>query len=146
MSRKKKSERKKGFVHMESTPRTVVLQTGRQTPPDSLLWDLDFIDGISMQAKRLGTDFIGGGVASFILVTISDNADTAALANAMYQHVQRLKKRGDDDLVILLGGKITTDEEEVSFKDVKCRKQISLKGKPQEEVKEALDEALSEAG
>ena len=146
MSRKNKSERKKGFVHMEATPRTGVLQTGRQTPPDSLLWDLDFIDGISMQAKRLGTDFIGGGVASFILVTISDNADTAALANAMYQHVQRLKKRGDDDLVILLGGKITTDEEEVSFKDVKCRKQISLKGKPQEEVKEALDEALSEAG
>ena len=145
MSRKKKSERKKGFVHMESTPRTVVLQTGRQTPPDSLLWDLDFIDGISVQAKRLGTDFLGGGVASFVLITISANADTAALANTMHQHTLRLKKRGDDDLVVLLGGKITTDEEEVRFKDVKCRKQISLKGKPEEEVKEALEEALMEA-
>jgi hypothetical protein len=145
MSRKKKSERRKGFIHMESTPKMIVLQTGRQTPPDSLLWDLDFINGISMQAKRLGTDFLGGGVASFVLITVSENADTSALANAMYQHTQRLKKRGDDDLVILLGGKITTDEEEVSFKDVKCRKQTSLKGKSQEEITEALQGALAEA-
>jgi hypothetical protein len=146
MSRKKKSERNKGFVHMDSAPRTVVLQTGRQTPPDSLLWDLDFLDGISMQAKRLGTDFLGGGVASFVMIDVSASADTAALANTMHQHTQRLKKRGDDDLVILLGGKITTDEEEVSFKDVKCRRQVSLKGKSEEEIKEALDEALAEAG
>jgi hypothetical protein len=146
MSRKKKSERNKGFVHMDSAPRTVVLQTGRQTPPDSLLWDLDFLDGISMQAKRLGTDFLGGGVASFVMIDVSASADTTALANTMHQHTQRLKKRGDDDLVILLGGKITTEEEEVSFKDVKCRRQVSLKGKSEEEIKEALDEALAEAG
>jgi|GEM_PF-987088 len=146
MSRKKKSERKKGFVHMDSTPRTVVLQTGRQTPPDSLLWDLDFLAGISMQAKRLGTDFLGGGVASFVMIDVSASADTAALANTMHQHTERLKKRGDDDLVILVGGQITTDEEEVSFKDVKCRRQIPLKGKSVEEIKEALDEALAEAG
>jgi len=64
----------------------------------------------------------------------------------MHQHTERLKKRGDDDLVILVGGQITTDEEEVSFKDVKCRRQIPLKGKSVEEIKEALDEALAEAG
>ena len=146
MSRKKKSERKKGFVHMDSMPRTVVLQTGRQTPPDSLLWDLDFISGISVQAKRLGTDFLGGGVASFVMIDVSATADADALAKSMHQHTERLKKRGDDDLVILVGGQITTDEEEVSFKDVKCRRQIPLKGKSVEEIKEALDEALAEAG
>ena len=145
MSRKKKSQRQKGFIHTESTPKTLVLQTGRQTPPDALLWDLDFISGISMQAKRLGTDFLGGGVASFILMNIAAGADIAALAGAMYQHTLRLKKRGDDDVVVLMGGKITTDEEEVSFKDVKCRKQTSLKGKSQEEITEALQEALAEA-
>jgi hypothetical protein len=145
MSRKKRAQRHKGFIEMEAEPKTIILQTGRQTPPDSLLWDLDFVNGISIGAKRLGAEFLGGGVASFVLITVTAKADSGALAEAIYQHVQRLKKRGDDDLVVLLGGSIRSEEEEVSFKDVKCRRQVSLKGKSKEEIGEIIEEAMAKA-
>lgn len=145
MSRKKKSQRHKGFIEMQAEPKTIVLQTGRQTPPDSLLWDLDFVNGISIAAKRLGAEFLGGGVASFVLITLTAQADSGALVEVLHKHVQRLKKRGDDDLVVLLGGSIRSEEEEVSFKDVRCRKQVSLKAKPAEEIGEIIQEAMAEA-
>ena len=129
---------------MGATQRTIVLQTGRQTPADSLLRDLAAIEGIFIDARRLGTSFLGGGVASFILIA-ADNVNTSPLADALYQHLKRLKVRGDDDLVILLGGVINTTEEEVGFRDVRCRRHVSLKGKSQDEIKEILEEALAEA-
>lgn len=145
MDSKKSSKKHKGFIEMEAKPRTIIIQTGRQTPPDALLWDLDFVQGISMEARRLATDFLGGGVASFVLITFNENADTAALSNAVHQHVQRLKKRGADDLVVLVGGEIRTEAKEVSFKDIRCHKQVSLKGKSLEEIQEILENALAEA-
>lgn len=128
---------------MEITPRTIVLQTGCQTPPDSLVWDLSLIEGLSVDARRLAASFRGGGVASFLLIT-ADDSSTSSLADALCQHLKRLKVRGNDDLVILLGGAINTDHEEVSFRDVRCRRQVSLKGKSQDEIKELLKEALAE--
>lgn len=145
MSRKRKSQRHKGFIEMEAEAKTIILQTGRQTPPDSLLWDLDFVNGISIVAKRLGAEFLGGGVASFVLITVTAQADIGALSEAISQHIQRLKKRGDDDLVVMLGGVIQSEEDEVSFKDIRCRKQASLKGKSKEEIGKIIEEAMAEA-
>lgn len=128
---------------MEPTRRRILLQTGRQTPPDPLLWDLALIDGITTDTRRLGLSFRGGGVASFISID-TDDTKASPLASAICKHLQRLKRRGEDDVVVLLGGTITSDEQEVSFRDVKCHKQVALKGKSEEEVMEVIEAALAE--
>jgi hypothetical protein len=115
----------------------VILQTGPFTPPDSLLRDLETIDGIQINVQRLGASFRGGGVATFITVT-TNNASIAPLAEAVYQHTKRLKTRGGDDLFILVGGEISTNEEEVSFREVRSQRQLSLKDKSQDEIRGLL--------
>jgi len=115
----------------------MILQTGPFTPPDSLLQDLETIDGIKLSVQRLGASFRGGGVATFITVT-TNNTDIAPLAEAIYQHTKRLKSKGGDDLIILLGGEINTDAEEIAFRDVRCRRQISFKEKSQDEIRRIL--------
>jgi hypothetical protein len=117
----------------------IVLQTGRLTPPDSLVRDLGAIQDISIDVRRLGTSFLGGGVATFVIIA-TDNANTALLADILHNHTKRLKVRGGDDLIILMGGRINTDEEEVGFRDVQCRKQVSLKDKSPDEIRGLLEE------
>jgi len=117
----------------------VILQTGRLTPPDSLVRDLETIQDISIDVRRLGTSFRGGGVATFIIIA-TDNANTSLLADILYNHTKRLKVRGGDDLMILIEGRINTDEEVVGFRDVQCRKQVSVKDKSQEEIRGLLEE------
>jgi len=117
----------------------VILQTGHLTPPDSLVRDLETIQDISIDVRRLGTSFRGGGVATFIIIA-TDNANTSLLADILYNHTKRLKVRGGDDLMILIDGRINTDEEVVSFRDVQCRKQVSVKDKSQEEIRGLLEE------
>ena len=146
MDQKKKPKKQGGFTEMEAMSRTIVLQAGRQTPPDALLWELDFVEGISAEAKRLDAEFIGGGVASFVLISVTRSVDISALAKVIYQHIGRLKRKGDDDLIVLVGGKITSNKEEVNFKDVRCRTMIPLKGKSPEEVEKIVKEAIAEAG
>jgi len=116
------------------------LQTGHLTPPDSLVRDLETIQDISIDVRRLGTSFRGGGLATFIMIA-TDNANTASLADILYNHTKRLKVRGGDDLVVLIGGRISTDEEMVGFRDVQCQKQVSLKDKSQDEIKGILEES-----
>ncbi len=115
----------------------LILQTGPFTPPDALLLDLETIDGIKLNVQRLGASFRGGGVATFITV-ITNNSSIAPLAEATYQHIKRLKSKGGDDLIILIGGEINTNAEEVRFRDVRCRRQISLKQKSQDEIRGIL--------
>ena len=117
----------------------VILQTGHLTPPDSLVRDLETIQDISIDVRRLGTSFRGGGVATFIIIA-TDNANTSLLADILYNHTKRLKVRGGDDLMILIEGRINTDEEVVGFRDVQCRKQVSVKDKSQEEIRGLLEE------
>lgn len=112
----------------------LIIQTGPLTPPDSLLGDLEAIDGIKLRAQRLGTWFRSGGVATFITVT-TNTTQIAPLAEALSQHAKRLKTRGADDLVFLLGGEIRSDAETVTFQDVRCQRQISLKEKSPEEIR-----------
>jgi len=117
----------------------VILQTGHLTPPDSLVRDLETIQDISIDVRRLGTSFRGGGVATFIIIA-TDNANTSLLADILYNHTKRLKVRGGDDLMILIEGRINTDEEVIGFRDVQCRKQVSVKDKSQEEIRGLLEE------
>jgi len=116
---------------------SVVLQTGPFTPPDSLIRDLETISGISIDARRLGASFRGGGVGSFISVNTT-TANSTPLAGILYQHTQRLKDKGGDNLFILLGARIRTDERVVGFRDVQCEKQVSLRGRSEEEIREIL--------
>ncbi len=118
----------------------VMLQTGHLTPPDSLLRDLETIQDISIDVRRLGTSFRGGGVATFIMIS-TDNDNTGLLADILYNHTRRLKVKGGDDLVILLGGRINTDQEMVNFRDVQCQKHVSLKDKSQGEIRGILEKA-----
>jgi hypothetical protein len=115
----------------------ILLQTGPLTPPDSLVQDLETIKDMSIDARRLGASFRGGGVGAFITV---NTANIDALADILYRHTKRLKVRGADDLAILVGGKINTDDEVVGFRNVQCQRQASLKGKSQDEIKEILEQ------
>jgi len=101
---------------------------------------LETIQDISINVRRLGTSFRGGGVVTFIRIA-TDNANAALLADILYNYTKRLKVRGDDDLFILIGGRINTDEEVVSFRDVQCRRQVSLRDKSQDEIRELLEES-----
>ena len=114
--------------------RELVIQTGPLTGPDSLLVDLEAIDGIKFHTQRLGTWFRSGGVATFVTVTTSGD-QIVPLAEALFQHTKRLKTRGGDDLVFLLGCEIRSDAETVSFQDVRCQRQISLREKSQDEIR-----------
>jgi len=62
------------------------------------------------------------------------------LADLLHRHTKRLKEKGGDDLFVLLGGRVRTDEEVIGFRDVQCRRQVSLKGKSQIEIREVLEE------
>ena len=120
---------------------SVVLQTGPFTPPDSLIRDLETISGISIDARRIGASFRGGGVGSFVSVKTTTK-NSAPLASIIHRHTQRLKDKGGDNLFILFGAIIRTDEREVAFSDVRCERQVSLRGRSEEEIREILtDEA-----
>ena len=114
--------------------RELVIQTGPLTAPDALLADLEAIKGIKLHTQRLGTWFRSGGVATFVTVTTSGD-QIAPLAEALFQHTKRLKTRGGDDLVFLLECEIRSDAETVSFQDVRCQRQISLREKSQDEIR-----------
>ena len=116
---------------------SVILQTGPITPPDSLIRNLQTIPGTSIDARRIGLSFIGGGVGSFIKVTTT-TVNIAPMSGILYRHTQRLKDK--DNLVILSGARIKTAAEEVTFRDVQCQKQVPLKGKSEDEIKEILME------
>lgn len=117
----------------------ILLQTGHRTSPDSLIRDLETIQDISIDVRRLGTSFRGGGVAAFVMIS-THNSNTAVLTDLLYNHTKRLKEKGGDDLVLLIGGRINTDEEMVGFRDVQCQKLVSIKDKSQEEIREILEE------
>lgn len=117
----------------------VMLQTGRTTPPDLLLRDLETVQNISIDVRRLGTSFRGGGIATFITIS-TDQANIAAVAEILSKHTKRLKVKGGDDLVILIGGSISTSEEIVGFRDVQCQKNVFLKDKSQDEIRRILEE------
>jgi hypothetical protein len=117
----------------------VMLQTGRTTPPDLLLRDLETVKNISIDVRRLGTSFLGGGIATFITLS-TDYANTATVAEILSKHTKRLNAKGGDDLVILIGGSINTSEEIVGFRDVQCQKNVFLKDKSQDEIRRILEE------
>jgi len=100
---------------------------------------LEAIQDVSIDVRRLGTSFRGGGVAAFVMIS-THNSNTAILSDMLYNHTKRLKEKGGDDLVILIGGMINTNEEMVGFRDVQCQKLVSLKDKSPEEIREILEE------
>jgi len=118
--------------------RSILLQTGPLTPPDSLVQDLESINDIAIDARHLGTSFRIGGVAAFIMIT-TGNSNIGALADILHTYTKRLKVKGSDDLALLVGGTINTDEEVVGFRDVRSRRQVSLKGRSRDEIKELLE-------
>ncbi|TET38336.1 MAG: hypothetical protein E3J65_05310 [Dehalococcoidia bacterium] len=117
----------------------IVLQTGPFTPPDSLVLDLEATSDIQIDQRRLGASFRGGGGAAFIVVTTAAD-NIATLADILHRHTKRLKEKGGDNLFLLSGARINTDEEVIGFRDVQCQKQVSLKGKSQGEIGEILEE------
>ena len=117
----------------------VMLQTGRTTPPDLLLRDLETVLNISIDVRRLGASFIAGGIATFITIS-TDYANIAAMAEILSKHTKRLNAKGGDDLVILIGGCINTSEEIVGFRDVQCQKNVFLRDKSQDEIRRILEE------
>ena len=117
----------------------VMLQTGRTTPPDLLLRDLETVQNISIDLRRLGTSFRGGGIATFVTI-FTDYANIAAVAEILSKHTKRLKVKGGDELVILIGGNINTSEEIVGFRDVQCQKNVFLRDKSQDEIRRILEE------
>ena len=119
----------------------VMLQTGRTTPPDLLLRDLETVQNITIDVRRLGASFLGGGIATFITIS-TDYANTTAVADILSKHTKRLNAKGGDDLVILIGGSINTSEEIVGFRDVQCQKNVFLKDKSQDEIRRILEEDI----
>ena len=129
---------------MDASQRNLLLQLGRVTSPETFIWDIEAIGEVSVKTQRLGASFLAGGVASFLTITLT-KAKLNDVIEAVNKHLKRLKKGEEDDVVILLSGTIKTTSEEIKFGDVKCKKQISLKGKSPEKVKELMVEALAEA-
>jgi uncharacterized protein YciI len=129
---------------MDASQRNLLLQLGRVTSPETFIWDLESIGEVSVKTQRLGAAFLGGGLATFITISLSKTKLNEVI-EAVNKHLKRLKKVEEDDVVILLSGTIKTTSEEIRFGDVKCKKQISLKGKSPEKVKELMVEALAEA-
>jgi hypothetical protein len=129
---------------MDASKRDIVVQLGRVTSPETFLWDLEAIGDVSVKTQRLGAEFLAGGVAVFATITLS-KAKLNDVIEAVNKHIKRLKKGAEDDVVILLSGNIKTTSEEIKFADVRCKKQISLKDKSPEKVKDLMVEALAEA-
>lgn len=115
----------------------VLLQTGPLTPPDSLVWDLENNGDMSIDVRYLGTYFRVGGAATFIRIV---TADVEVLTDILHRHTKRLKTRGFDALSLLVGGVIDTDEEVVGFRNVRFQRQLSLKDKSQDEIREILEQ------
>ena len=126
-------------MEISSKKLSILLQTGPLTPPDSLMQDLETNGDISIDARRLEAVFRVGGVAAFIMITTA-TTNIDALADILHRHTKRLKTKGGDDLALLVGGTINTDEEVIGFRNVRCQRQASLKGKSQEEIRELLEE------
>lgn len=116
---------------------TMIIQTGPLTSPEPLLRDLEAIEGIDLTVQRLGTSFRAGGVAVFITITTT-NDQLGPLAEAFHEHTKRLNARGGDDLVYLVEGEIGNDADQIAFRDVRCRRQVSLKDRSADEIKEVL--------
>jgi len=129
---------------MDASQRNLLLQLGRVTSPETFIWDIEAIGEVSVKTQRLGASFLGGGGATFLTITLSKTKLNDVI-EAVNKHIKRLKKGAEDDVVILLSGTIKTTSEEIKFSDVQCKKQISLKGKSPEKVKELMVEALAEA-
>lgn len=118
---------------------SILLQTGPHTPPDSLMRDLETNGDMSIDVRQLGTSFRVGGLVVFIMITTA-TTNISALSDILHQHTKRLKTRGIDDLILLIGGTINTDDEVVGFRNVRCQRQVSLKGKSPDEIKEMLEQ------
>jgi len=116
---------------------SILLQTGPLSPPDPLVFDLQTNGDISIDVRHLGTSFLSGGSAAFIRVT---TANVEALADILHRHTQRLNTRGPDDLALLVGGVIDTDNEVVGFRDVRYQRQVKLRGKSEEEIRKLLEQ------
>lgn len=116
---------------------SILLQTGPITPPNSLVRDIEANGGMSTDVRQLGTSLRSGGSVSFIIVTA---ANIQALAGILQRHTQRLDARGPDDLALLVGGMIDTDEKVVGFRNVRCQRQVSLRGKSEDEIRKLLEE------
>lgn len=129
---------------MDASQRNLLFQVGRVTSPETMIWDLEAIGEVNVKTQRLGAAFLGGGMATFVTVTLT-KAKLNDVIEAVNKHLKRLKKGEEDDVVILLSGSIKTTAEEIKFSDVTCRRQMSLKGKSPEKVKEIMIEALAEA-
>ena len=50
------------------------------------------------------------------------------------------QEKGGDNIFILLGARIRTDETVIGFRDVQCEKQVSLRGRSEDEIREILSE------
>jgi hypothetical protein len=129
----------------ESTKRDLVVQTGRITSHETLLWDLETIEGLTVKVQHLDAEFIGGGQANFLTISL-DKPQLGKLAEAVNKHIKRLKPKEEDDLVLLMGGRMKFPVENVQFADVQCRQQLKLKAKKPEEIQDLLIEAFAEAG
>ena len=129
---------------MDASQRNLLLQLGRVTSPETFIWDIEAIGEVSVKTQRLGASFLGGGVATFLTITLTKSKLNEVI-EAVNKHIKRLKKGAEDDVVILLAGNIKSTAEEIKFADVRCKRQISLKDKSPEKVKDLMVEALAEA-
>jgi len=129
---------------MDASQRNLLLQLGRVTSPETFIWDLEAIGDVSVKTQRLGAEFLAGGFAVFATITLT-KAKLNEVIEAVNKHIKRLKKDAEDDIVILLAGTIKTTSDEIKFGDVKCKRQIHLKDKSPEKVKDLMVEALAEA-
>jgi len=117
----------------------IILQTGQFTPPNSLLRDMETIAGLELDVRRLEASLRGGGSVAFIIVT-TDHANLTTLADILHRYTKKLSSRGGDDLFILLGGEINTNEEMVSFRNIRCQRPVALKNKSTDEIIKILKE------
>ena len=129
----------------DPTKRDLVLQTGRITSHETLLWDMEAIEGMTVKVQHLDASFIGGGQANFLTLSLN-KPQLPKVAEAINKHIKRLKPKEEDDLVLLMGGRMKFTTENVQFSDVQCRQQIKLKAKNPDEIQDMLIEAFAEAG
>ena len=129
---------------MDAAPRNLLIQLGRVTSPETFIWDIEALGDVTVKTQRLEAEFLAGGMCTFATVTLT-KAKLNDVIEAVNKHIKRLKKGAEDDVVILLAGNIKSTAEQVKFSDVRCKRQISLKDKSPEKVKDLLVEALAEA-
>ena len=73
-----------------STKRDMLLQTGRITSHETLLWDLETIEGLTVKVQHLDAEFIGGGQANFLTLAL-DKPQLGKLAEAVPVYRRALK-------------------------------------------------------